>query len=100
ESSLNFAQLAQTPGTKVMLMGVERIGVITAKLIEHGAAPETLVALVRWGTTGRQQTLRGTLGDIAEKVVASGFQAPAVAVIGGVVSLRDQLNWFESRPLF
>ena len=100
ESSLNFAQLAKTPGTKVMLMGVERIGVITARLIEHGAAPETPFALVRWGTTGRQQTLRGTLGDIAGKVAASGFQAPAVAVIGGVVELRDRLNWFESRPLF
>jgi uroporphyrinogen III methyltransferase/synthase len=100
ESSLDFAQLANTPGTKVMLMGVERIGVITARLIEHGAAPETLVALVRWGTTGRQQTLRGTLANIAEKVAEVGFQAPAVAVIGGVVSLRDQLNWFESRPLF
>ena len=83
-----------------MLMGVERIGVITAQLIEHGAAPDTLIALVRWGTTGRQQTLRGTLADIAEKVAAAGFQAPAVAVIGGVVGLRDRLNWFETRPLF
>lgn len=83
-----------------MLMGVERIGILTARLIEHGAAADTPVALVRWGTTGRQQTLRGTLGDIAEKVAASGFQAPAVAVIGSVVTLRDRLNWFETRPLF
>jgi uroporphyrinogen III methyltransferase/synthase len=100
ESSLDLAQIAATPGTKVMLMGVERIGIITAKLIENGAAPETPVALVRWGTTGRQQTLRGTLADIAERVGASGFQAPAVAVFGDVVKLRDQLNWFETRPLF
>jgi uroporphyrinogen III methyltransferase/synthase len=100
ESSLDFAQLARTPGTKVMLMGVERIGVITARFVEHGAAPHTPVALVRWGTTGRQQTLRGTLADIAEKVAAANFQAPAVCVIGDVVGLRDQLNWFETRPLF
>ncbi|MEA3212831.1 MAG: uroporphyrinogen methyltransferase / synthase [Chthoniobacter sp.] len=99
-SSLDFAQLAATPGTKVMLMGVERIGIITARLIEHGSKPETPVALVRWGTTGRQQTLSGTLADIAEKVAATGFQAPAVAVIGDVVTLRDRLNWFETRPLF
>ncbi len=51
-----------------MLMGVERMGVITAKLIENGAAPQTPIALVRWGTTGRQQTLRGTLSYIAAKV--------------------------------
>jgi len=100
ESSLDFAQLARTPGTKVMLMGVERIGAITARLVEHGAAPATPVALVRWGTTGRQQTLRGTLADIAEKVAASGFEPPAVAIFGSVVGLRDRLNWFETRPLF
>ncbi len=100
ESSLDFAQLAKTPGTKVMLMGVERIGILTQRLIENGAAATTPFALVRWGTTARQQTLRGTLGDIAEKVAASGFKAPAVAVIGSVVGLRDQLNWFETRPLF
>ena len=100
ESSLDFPQLAATPGTKIMLMGVERIGAITGKLLAGGAAPETPVALVRWGTTGRQHTLRGTLGDIAEKVAAAGFEAPAVAVIGDVVTLRDKLNWFETRPLF
>jgi uroporphyrinogen III methyltransferase/synthase len=100
ESSLDFAQLAVTPGTKVMLMGVERIEAITARLREHGTAPETPVALVRWGTTGRQQTLRGTVADIAQKVMEAGFQAPAVAVFGDVVKLRDRLNWFETRPLF
>ena len=100
ESSLDFKQLATTPGTKVMLMGVERIGVITTRLIENGAPPQTPIALVRWGTTGRQQTLRGTLADIAAKVEATGFKAPAVAVIGDVVGLRDALNWFETRPLF
>jgi uroporphyrinogen III methyltransferase/synthase len=100
ESSLDFAQLAATPGTKVMLMGVERIGAITESFLKNGAAPETPVALVRWGTKGAQHTLRGTLGDIAEKVAATGFQAPAVAVIGDVVRLRDKLNWFETRPLF
>src|ERR1700744_3100601 len=100
ESSLDFKQLATTPGTKVMLMGVERIGVITTRLIENGAAPQTPIALVRWGTTGRQQTLRGTLADIAGKVEATGFKAPAVCVIGDVVGLHETLNWFETRPLF
>ena len=100
ETALDYARLAAQPGTKVMLMGVERIGVITAALRENGAAAETPVALVRWGTTGRQQTLRGTLADIAAKVASSGFSAPAVAVFGDVVTLRDRLNWFETRPLF
>ena len=100
ESTIDFAHLAKTRGTKVMLMGVERIGAITAKLAEHGAPSTMPVALVRWGTTGKQRTLRGTLGDIAFKVEKEGFKAPAVAVFGEVVQLRDTLNWFETRPLF
>jgi uroporphyrinogen III methyltransferase/synthase len=68
--------------------------------VEHGAAADTPVALVRWATTGHQETLTGTLGTIAALVAERGFKAPAVCVIGGVVSLRDRLNWFERRPLF
>jgi uroporphyrinogen III methyltransferase/synthase len=99
-STLDYAALARTAGTKVMLMGVERIDEITAALRGAGMAAETPVALVRWATTGRQETLTGTLADIAAKVAETGFKAPAVAVLGEVVGLRDTLGWFEQRPLF
>jgi len=99
-SSIDYAKLAQQPGTKVMLMGVDRLAQISSELIAHGARPDLPVALVRWGTTARQHTLRGTLTDIAERARVSGFSAPAVAVFGDVVDLRDSLNWFETRPLF
>jgi uroporphyrinogen III methyltransferase/synthase len=99
-SSLDFAKIAQADGVKVMLMGVGRMGELTGKLMEHGAAADTPVALIRWATTGRQQTLTGTLGTIAALVEAQGFKAPAVCVIGGTVGLRPELNWFERRPLF
>jgi uroporphyrinogen III methyltransferase/synthase len=56
--------------------------------------------MVRWGTTGRQQTISGTLDTIADVVAETGFKAPAVTIIGGVSRLRDSLNWFEKRPLF
>lgn len=99
ESKLDYAQLAANPGTKIMLMGVERLGIIAGELIKHGARADLPVALVRWGTTGRQQTLVGRLDDIAAKVEAAGFKAPAVCVIGDVVKLRDKLSWFDKRPL-
>ena len=73
-----------------MLMGVERMMVITGELIKHGADPKTPVALVRWATRGNQQTLIGTLGDIADMVKSTGFQAPAVCVIGDVVKEREE----------
>jgi uroporphyrinogen III methyltransferase/synthase len=56
--------------------------------------------MVRWGTTGRQQSIEGTLTNIADVVEKSQFKAPAVTVIGDVVKLRKCLNWYEQRPLF
>ncbi|MBX7211821.1 MAG: uroporphyrinogen-III C-methyltransferase [Verrucomicrobiaceae bacterium] len=100
ETSLDYEKLAKADGTKVFLMGVERIDEITSQLIKHGAAATTPMALVRWATLGRQQTLVATLGTMAAKVKETGFKAPAVAVVGDVVTERDKINWFESRPLF
>jgi uroporphyrinogen III methyltransferase/synthase len=99
-SSLDYEQLAKLPGTKVILMGAERIGVIAQELLAHGMAPGTPVGMVRWGTMGQQQSLEGTLATIADLVHQAGFSAPAVTVIGDVVKLRRKLNWFENRPLF
>jgi uroporphyrinogen III methyltransferase/synthase len=99
ESAIDYAALAKLGGTQVMLMGVERLGSITAEMIKHGVRGDLPVALVRWATTGRQETLTGTVHDIAQKAVTSGFTAPAVAVFGEVVALRDKLNWYEKRPL-
>jgi uroporphyrinogen III methyltransferase/synthase len=99
-SSLDFERLAAIPGTKVVLMGVERIGQLTERLIKHGMPPETPVAMVRWGTTGRQQSIEGTLQNIAAVAAEKKFAAPAVTIIGDVVKLRAKLNWFEKRPLF
>ncbi|MEK0445107.1 MAG: uroporphyrinogen-III C-methyltransferase [Verrucomicrobiota bacterium] len=99
DSALDYARIAALPGTKVMLMGIDRIASITATLQENGMAADTPVALVRWGTTGKQETLGGSLGNIATRVEAAGFKAPAVAVFGQVAELRQKLNWFEKRPL-
>jgi uroporphyrinogen III methyltransferase/synthase len=99
ESSIDFAALAKLGGTQVMLMGVDRIESITREMIAHGVRSDLPVALVRWGTTGRQGTLVGTVADIAKRVVDAGFEAPAVAVFGDVVALREDLNWYERRPL-
>jgi len=99
ESSIDFAALAKLGGTQVMLMGIERIESITRQMIAHGVRRDLPVALIRWATTGRQETLTGTLENIAQRVAEAGFEAPAVAVFGEVVSLRKALNWYEERPL-
>lgn len=100
EARLDWARLAQIPGTLVVLMGLKRLRQITERLLAHGRSPETPVALIRWGTTGRQQVLDGTLADIADQAARSQLAPPVVIVIGEVVKLRARLNWFEKRPLF
>ncbi len=99
DSRLNWKHLAQRGGTLVVLMGVEKIEQISKALIDHGMSRETPVALVRWGTTGQQRSVEGTLSTISDVVREQQFSAPAVAVIGEVVTLRQRLNWFERLPL-
>jgi uroporphyrinogen III methyltransferase/synthase len=99
ESAIDFSALAKLGGTQVMLMGVERIGAIAREMMANGMRNDLPVALIRWATTGRQETLVGTLENIAERVTTSKFAAPAIAVFGDVVTLREELNWFENRPL-
>ncbi len=99
ESSIDFGALAKLGGTQVMLMGVERIDAIVEKMRTAGMPDDLPVALVRWGTTGRQQTLTGTLQNIAQRVLEENFEPPAVAIFGEVVSLGKKLNWQPNRPL-
>ncbi|PYI90835.1 MAG: uroporphyrinogen-III C-methyltransferase [Verrucomicrobia bacterium] len=98
-SAIDFGAMAKLGGTQVMLMGVERIEAIAREIMANGMRKDLPVALIRWATTGRQETLVGTLENIAERVTAAGFAAPAIAVFGDVVTLREELNWFEDRPL-
>lgn len=98
-TGVDFAAIARAPGTKVMLMGVENLALVTRELVSHGMAGETPAALIRWATTGRQRTLTGTLATIATLAKEQRFEAPAIAVFGDVVNLRGKLDWFGQRPL-
>ena len=100
ESSIKWDKLATGVGTLVFLMGVRNLPYIAEQLTANGRDPETPVALIRWGTTPRQETLTGKLSNIVELVKEKGFKAPAITIVGEVVSLREKLHWFEDRPLF
>jgi len=100
ESAINWAKLATGIGTLVFLMAVKNIGEMTKKLIEHGRSPDTPVAVIRWGTRADQKTIVSTLKDIAALVKEKDIMPPAVTVIGEVVKLRSELNWYEKKPMF
>jgi uroporphyrinogen III methyltransferase / synthase len=100
ESDLDYAALATWPGTLAFYMGVKNLPKITISLIEHGMDPATPAALVRWGTTPRQETVTGTLSDITEIATQAGIKPPALILVGHVITLRQSISWFENRPLF
>jgi uroporphyrinogen III methyltransferase/synthase len=99
-TALRYEQIAKIPGTKVVLMGTENLGDWTKSLVAHGMPPETPVAIVQWGTLGRQKSVSGTLATIAKLAAEKKISPPALTVIGDVVKLSGKLNWFENQPLF
>ena len=86
--------------TLIFLMGVRALPQIVARLKERGESEDKPVALVRWGTTTQQQTVVGTLKTIENEVTKAGLKSPALIVVGDVVKLREQLQWFDARPLW
>jgi len=97
---IDWPKVAETAGTLVFMMGMKTLPMIVARLLKHGRSPETPVAAVRWGTRADQRTIIGTLRDIVVKTQEARLEPPTVIVVGEVVKLREQLNWFEKRPLF
>ncbi|MDY2966332.1 MAG: uroporphyrinogen-III C-methyltransferase [Megasphaera massiliensis] len=100
ESSIRWDKLATAVDTLVFLMGVHNLPLITKELMAHGRSADTPAALVRWGTKPIQETLVSTVGDIAQKAAEQQFKAPAIFVVGDVVSLRPSMQWFDTKPLF
>lgn len=92
--------IAQTPGTKVLLMCVERLETLATSLIDHGMDPATPGAMISWGTYGRQRCVTAPLSKLAPEATAAKLTSPSIVILGEVVNLRDELNWFEKKPLF
>jgi uroporphyrinogen III methyltransferase/synthase len=100
KSNIAWDKLATSVGTLVFLMGVGNLQQIAESLTKHGRSPDTPVALIHRGTVPEQKTVVGTLQDIAERAQREGLKPPAIIVVGEIVNLRGQLNWFENKPLF
>jgi uroporphyrinogen III methyltransferase/synthase len=98
--ALDWPHLANTTDTRVFLMGLSNIDEITRRLIENGAKPTTPTAVIAQGCSAAQRVITGTLADIADQVRAADLPSPAIIVVGDVVTLRNELQWFETRPLF
>ncbi len=99
ESNIDYDALAKLD-TLVFYMGVGRLGEIAERLIRAGRSPDTLAAVVQDAATPHQRTIVAALADIAGKAEEAGIRPPALTIVGDVVSLRNELSWFEQLPLF
>lgn len=97
-SDVDWEKISTGIGTLTFYMGVKNLPYIVKQLTTHGRAKDTPVAVIRWGTRSKQETVVGTLETIVD--VAKNIKAPAITIVGEVVSLRDKLNWFEKKKLF
>lgn len=87
--------------TFAFLMGMKNLHHISRTLIEEKSFPaETPVGIISWGTRPEQRVVTSTLSGIADAVESAGLKPPAIIIMGGVVSLREKLRWFDTQPLF
>jgi uroporphyrinogen III methyltransferase/synthase len=100
DTQTNWSALAKAGGTIVLYMGVKTLSGISDALIKGGMPGEIPAAAIQWATHPRQRTVVATLETIAAKAEEQNITAPVITVIGWSVVLRDELNWFEHRPLF
>ncbi|MFZ5806584.1 MAG: uroporphyrinogen-III C-methyltransferase [Verrucomicrobiota bacterium] len=100
KTAVNWSAIAQLGGTIVIYMGMERLKEIVQRLRQEGMSEKKPVAVIQWGTWGRQKTVTAFLCDIAQKVKKEKLDAPAIIVIGDVVNFRKPFHWLEKKSLF
>ena len=95
---LDWGKISSAANTLVFFMGARSLRQVVEQLIHHGRSPSTPVALIRWGTYPSQEVVTGTLGCILDR--SGNMPPPTIIVVGEVVRLRKQVQWFDNRPLF
>ncbi|UTW13900.1 siroheme synthase CysG [Marinobacterium rhizophilum] len=93
-TDLNFAELVHPNQTIVFYMGLHTLPELSGKLVAHGKPGSTPVAIVSRGTAADQKVLTGTLDTIAELQRQAQLPAPALIIVGEVVSMHESLSWF------
>jgi uroporphyrinogen III methyltransferase/synthase len=99
-TSIDWTSLARLDGTIVCYAGPQQLPHILTELISHGHRAEDSAVLVYNGTLPTQETIQGSLAEIARLARRSNDRRPAILVVGRVTALREHLRWFDVRPLF
>lgn len=100
ESDTDWAALARTGATVVVSNAFRALPAITAGFATGGVPGEIPAAAVVNAGRSSQRTVVATLGTIADAMTKASIKGAVTLVIGWTVLLRDELTWFDARPLF
>ncbi len=94
----SWGSLGSSTGSLVLYMGSKKIIKHAQNLIDNGRDPKTPVAHISSATTSRQIVTKGTLETIGDKILSMNCKAPALVIMGDVVSLSEKLEWRDKLP--
>lgn len=97
--NINWKAAVSQEGTLIFLMGLENIGIITENLMDSGMNKETPCAVIRRGTTSKQERVVGNIENIKDKVIEAGLKSPCIIIIGEVVKFHTKFDWYSKKPL-
>ena len=100
-TQVDWDKLAKLKNTSLIIyMGASRIETISEKLIKYGMDPATPVAAIENGTLPKQRTLTARLDKITEDFKQQNFHAPVIIMVSPTVAFREDISWYEKKPLF
>ena len=97
--AIDWVALAGEKQTIAFYMGVAGLGTIQSRLVQHGRAPGTPVAIVENGSRPEQRVVLTSLRELETAGRAAAVQSPALVIVGEVAALAGQLHWFGSKPI-
>jgi uroporphyrin-III C-methyltransferase/precorrin-2 dehydrogenase/sirohydrochlorin ferrochelatase len=95
--ALDWPSMVQARRTLVFYMGGLSAALIAERLVAHGMPPTTPAAIVEAGTTAAQKVHRTSLHRLAEAAARVTPGLPSLVIVGSVVNLQSELEWFTPK---
>lgn len=96
-NDLDYRSMASSSDTLVFLMGLKHKQEVFQGLLDHGKAGDTPIALISNGARYNQKCIYSTLQEALNQDFD--MESPCTIVVGKVVSLHEQMDFYTFKPL-